>query len=198
MTAHVVRKLHLGAGAGPLAGWLNTDLVVYHDDVTHLDATKPFPIPDASFDYVYGEHLIEHLPLERAAAMLKECARILRPGGRVRFATPPLETILGMYAGLHPDALAWASETWPPSEWKGQGPTNACLVLNALFRQWGHQFLYDKASLEGLLTRAGFRCQWFAMGESADPHLRSIEQHGRIFGNEAMVALTTMVVEGTR
>src|SRR5262249_49553943 len=43
-----VRKLQVGSGEFSLPGWLNTDI----DPVwgqAYLDATKPFPFPDSSF-----------------------------------------------------------------------------------------------------------------------------------------------------
>ncbi len=43
------------------------------------------PFPDASFDAVWGNAILHHLPCERA---LRELARVLRPGARLCFAEP--------------------------------------------------------------------------------------------------------------
>ncbi|MBJ6122138.1 class I SAM-dependent methyltransferase [Sphingomonas mollis] len=45
--------------------------------------------PDASFDAIVMNNVIEHLP--DTLAVMKECARILRPGGRVVMVTPNLD-----------------------------------------------------------------------------------------------------------
>ena len=81
-----VRKLQIGCGGKALDGWLNTDL--YSDDtVSFLDARHRFPFDGESFDYVFCEHMIEHLEYREAVAMLIECFRILKPRGRIRVST---------------------------------------------------------------------------------------------------------------
>ena len=55
-------SLHIGCGGNVHAGWLNTDLYNSEAD-TYLDATKRFPFEDQTFERVFSEHLIEHLPV---------------------------------------------------------------------------------------------------------------------------------------
>src|SRR5579863_6638205 len=45
---NAVHKLQLGAGEFSLPGWLNTDIEP-HEGQAYLDASAPFPLPDASF-----------------------------------------------------------------------------------------------------------------------------------------------------
>jgi methyltransferase family protein len=42
------------------------------EDILHLDATKPFGLPDNSFDFVFSEHMIEHISYIDAMSMLRE------------------------------------------------------------------------------------------------------------------------------
>src|SRR5205823_1818504 len=85
---HGVRKLHLGAAENVHPGWLNTDLHSYGHggELVYLDVRKPFPLPDASFDFVFSEHMLEHLTYEEGQQCLGECLRVLRPGGTIRTA----------------------------------------------------------------------------------------------------------------
>src|SRR5580658_1989726 len=80
--------LEIGAGANGKAGWLATDLGAGQGAGTTrsiaLDARKPFPIPTNSFDFIYSEHMIEHVTFDSGATMFKECFRILRPKGTLR------------------------------------------------------------------------------------------------------------------
>jgi len=47
-----------------------------------------FPFNDASFDVIYAASLFSHLLPGETANYLKQCARVLRPGGRVLFLEP--------------------------------------------------------------------------------------------------------------
>src|SRR5450432_1663910 len=85
MKNHAVRKLQLGAGEFNLPGWLNTDIGPIEGQA-FLDATKPFPLPDSSFQVVSSEQVVEHLTSEQGLGMMKESFRILVHGGKVRVA----------------------------------------------------------------------------------------------------------------
>src|SRR5437867_9832604 len=88
LSSHAVRKLQLGAGTNPLAGWLNTDGYPASFRVLSVDAREPLPFSDETFDYVFSEHHIEHMTFHEGRRMLRECFRVLKPGGRIRVATP--------------------------------------------------------------------------------------------------------------
>ena len=98
LKANSVRKLQLGTSNNILTGWLNTDIVVNHGPIVYMDATKRFPFENNTFDYIVAEHMIEHVEYEAAQVMLRECFRVLKPGGRVRFATPDLRVLLALYS----------------------------------------------------------------------------------------------------
>jgi predicted SAM-dependent methyltransferase len=153
---HETRKLQLGAGEHPHAGWLNTDLHGYGrgHELVYLDVRKRFPLPDASFDFVYSEHMLEHLTYAEGQRCLRECLRVLRPEGRIRIATPSLERLARLYDGgeLQERYVGWAVETLGPE-------THVPLpgvVVNNFFHSWGHRFIYDSETLRHALTEAGF------------------------------------------
>src|ERR1700722_19366813 len=75
-----VTKLQLGGGAHLLPGWLNSD---YYPTASSLflDATKRFPFEDNVFDYVFSEHMIEHIGFNEGCNMLSETHRVLKPNG---------------------------------------------------------------------------------------------------------------------
>ena len=98
LSAHPVAKLHIGCGGNQLAGWLNTELCPRGDEV-FLDATRPFPFDDHTFALIYSEHMIEHIPYGSAAHMVRECFRVLEPGGTIRLVTPNLAFLRSLLEG---------------------------------------------------------------------------------------------------
>jgi predicted SAM-dependent methyltransferase len=155
LAQHVTRKLQLGAAENIRPGWLNTDLHGYgNEELVYLDVRKPFPLPDASFDLVYSEHMIEHLTYAEGQQCLRECFRVLRPGGTIRTATPSLERLARLYGGgaVEERYVHWAIDTLQPEV---DAPLPG-VVVNNFFRSWGHRFIYDPDTLRHALTEAGF------------------------------------------
>ena len=97
MQGAMPHKLHLGAGNHLLQGWLNSDLYPNSKRSIHLDVSRPFPLPDDKFEYAFSEHMIEHLSYRDGEHMLRECYRVLVPGGIVRISTPDLKILLDLY-----------------------------------------------------------------------------------------------------
>lgn len=62
----------------------------------------PLPIAPDDFDVVYASFVLEHLPYVNVAPLLKDCFRIVRPGGAVVFIVPNTEEQL-RWIQKHPD-----------------------------------------------------------------------------------------------
>lgn len=75
---------------------MTTDIIT-SARVSYLDAAKPFPYADETFDYVFSEHMIEHIPWKDGLQMLRECKRVLKGKGIVRIATPDLAVLVKVY-----------------------------------------------------------------------------------------------------
>jgi predicted SAM-dependent methyltransferase len=147
-------KLHIGGGWTLFEGWLNVDIATI-PGVMWMDATQPFPFPDGTFHYVYSEHMIEHVPYEKGAHMLRECFRVMRQGGAIRLITPDLSAILGLHSpelsAEQERYLQWFCQTFVPER-----PPSAASAINAMVRLWGHQFIYDEQTLAETMRSAGF------------------------------------------
>ena len=199
LATHAVKKLEIGARVASLDGWLSTDLDPVSEGTVFLDATKPFPFDCATFDYIYCEHMIEHISWKQAQSMLRECYRVLKPRGIMRVATPDLQVILGLYSPvLSPEQQNYV-EWMVRKELPEISTHQAAFVINNAFRNWGHKFIYDGNLMTLALERCGFvdirRCSY---GDSRDTHLRQIEMHGKHIGDDRIARFESLIFEGTR
>src|SRR5258706_5700451 len=97
LNEHRTAKLHIGCGDNLLDGWLNTDLLAETANVLCCAVTEPFPFVNNQFDYIFSEHVIEHMPHSKGSLMLKECFRVLKPNGKIRISTPDLAFLIDLY-----------------------------------------------------------------------------------------------------
>ena len=199
LKTHQTRKLHLGAEFNFLEGWLNTDLYPKSSQFVFLDVTKNFPFEDQTFDYIFSEHMIEHLAYAEGVFMLHECYRVMKPNGTIRLATPDLEVIIGLYSPKKSE-LEHKYIKHVTDRFLGEiNDYREAFVINNAFRGWGHQFIYDHATLQKVLQEAGFiDVTCYVSGESNDPNLRGIEFHHKVVENEEMNQFETMVLEAKR
>ncbi|MBU0606275.1 MAG: methyltransferase domain-containing protein [Armatimonadetes bacterium] len=165
---HAGGRLNLGCGPDRRAGFLNADLGLVGD--LHMDVTRPFPLADGTFGLVFSEHLLEHLDEAGAAYCLRECHRVLQPGGVLRLSTPDLARVVSCYLDPEGEGLERRRATAVASPWKyapGAVATPA-QALNDAFYLWDHRHLYDQAELTRVLREAGFdRITVYAPGEGS-------------------------------
>lgn len=196
---HQVRKLRLGSGRHVDPGWLSADLVPLARQIVFMDARKPLPLPDASFDFILCEHILEHLELPQARALLGECRRVLRDGGVLRLATPNLGRLLQFAQNPgEEDAAFYVAHQNRDREGVSQAEVgNPVYMLNRVMHDWGHEFLFDQPTLEGLLRETGFqsieRCE---PGISRHGDLRHVDRHAEEVGSRVN-EIESLIVEAS-
>lgn len=104
--SHGPIKLCLGSGQKRFSnshGWVNLDSQnVPPDRVPDivLDFTaKPLPFPDGSVVMIVAEHCVEHMGCGESAPMLRECWRVLAPGGSLIITVPDMRALAGRWLG---------------------------------------------------------------------------------------------------
>lgn len=196
LSRSTVRKLHIGCGKHVLMGWLNSDFLPSCRRIFHLDATQRFPFEDETFDYIFSEHMIEHISYQAGQNMLRECQRVLNQSGRIRISTPDLAFLLDLYqnpkSALQIDYIDWAMQFIEDNgkdnikekikeKVKENVKENVVFIINNFVRNWGHTFIYDEDTLRQAMTEAGFvsvaRCP---LQESEDLALRNLENESRM------------------
>jgi predicted SAM-dependent methyltransferase len=158
-------QVHLGCGPNILRGWANLDMGG-PSGVVRFDCSRPLPFASGSVDVVFSEHFIEHVRRDQAVSVIRECFRILRPGGVLRLSTPDLAALVSEY-------LAGRTDEWLDMGW---APRRPCDLMNEGMRLWGHQYVWDEDALTAVLVEERFstvvRVSWH---ESDHADLRGLE-----------------------
>lgn len=212
-----VDRLHLGCGIITPDGWLNVDgswnarlakhqrlrelarrlgiltggqaEVDWRRDVFIHDVRKPLPWAGGSFSAVYASHLLEHLYADEARRLLRECFRVLTPGGVIRIVVPDLRPMVTGYLASEPDpqgrelpadTLIEGLQLRSPSA-PGPGPVVRLYAALADFQS--HKWMYDAHSLAARVHEAGFHdVQERGLYESRIEGIEGIESPSRVLG----------------
>ncbi|MEI6702328.1 MAG: methyltransferase domain-containing protein [Deltaproteobacteria bacterium] len=147
-------KLHLGCGKRIVSGWLNVD-VVNSDCQVDLAAGR-LPWPDAVFESIICQHVVEHLELfSEGLPLLRELRRVSKPNAEIWLSCPDMEKVCKAYLLDKGATLRAEFEREFPqlAEWKAL-PSQ---MINSLFHQEGeHKNLFDFELLAWACHKAGF------------------------------------------
>ena len=89
-------KLNLGCGKRRIEGFVNVDIPGSGADV-ECDVQE-LPWPDAVADEVLAVHVLEHVNVLNAGLVVKEWARVLKPGGTLTIELPCRDKVFRMIA----------------------------------------------------------------------------------------------------
>lgn len=172
--------LNVGCGKKFNAKWVNVDMVSNSKDVIAANLIKGFPFNDNQFDVVYHSQVLEHIPKDQAARFIKECYRVLKPGGILRVVVPDLENIVNEYSRLlkenieNPSEIAAANYDWILLEMYDQtvrnqngGDMAAYLKSEKLVNE---QYVYDRIGYVGKSIRTQY------LNNDKTPLLHSIKK----------------------
>jgi predicted SAM-dependent methyltransferase len=178
-------KLHLGCGSFVAPGWENIDKswgvtlaripgarralarlrvltpeqasAVFPAGIVRADVRKGLPYATGAAVAVYSSHMVEHMSRWQALAMLRDCHRVLAPGGVVRLATPDLRALVDEYVRGETRRGATAGDSFMQQlETYRDEPGSVAQQLVRRFLTAPHQWIYDERSLVRLFEEAGF------------------------------------------
>jgi predicted SAM-dependent methyltransferase len=124
--------------------------------VRRLNVSCGLPHSKASAEYIYSSHMLEHLEHEDAKRFLKECARVLAPGGRIRIMTPNVYLVVRDYLARRDKADLRSGAADFMMECLGVFEDNGSRWLSWARRKNTHKWLYDEFNLKALLEQSGF------------------------------------------
>lgn len=190
-----MKRLHLGCGLNTPEGWIHLDAswnawlakypilrkslkaihllpadqkdIPWKSGILIHDVRKPLPFQDNTFNAIYASHLLEHLYLEEAKGLLKECFRVLLPTGVLRMVVPDLRSIILEYVGDKPfGKLSNDTETINRADrlnkrllLRGPEPKSGNLFykIYTLLKDFhSHKWMYDAESLTFYFKQAGY------------------------------------------
>lgn len=168
-------KLNVGCGTDYKTGWINIDNNS-DNNIEKLDLNwdlrNSLPFNENSVDFIFNEHLIEHLTVEEGQKAIKDFMRVLKPGGVIRIATPDLEVTVDKYVNVPIDKDPVIKK------FNMDFVKTRAERINIGFRWWGHMWLYDWEELKRRLIEAGCkqdmikRCELY---KSSHKELRNLE-----------------------
>jgi len=159
--------INLGSGHWKLEGWVNVDLDMESRPDVCANLSTGLPFRDRCADFMHSEDFIDQLTLQQARRFMRECHRILKPGGVIRILTPDVQQLAEMYLN-RPEALKslWLEHVGVPLSYG-----TAAEILNLGMRFAGHTFLYDAETFARLATDCGFRAERVSFQISSFPEL---------------------------
>ncbi len=202
--AHGKSKLNLGCGRNLIDGWLNCDLFAVYPGVFQMDAGENYPFQDNSFEFIFSEHMFEHLTLHQQTNMLRECHRILKSRGIMRMAMPNMHFLMNLYNypgdEVNRRYINWSFNTFisPKCQVDVSIENKVTYVVNNFMRDWGHKFIHTPESIVEMCKQIGFcDISICKIGESSNPELRRLENHAKEIPQWAN-EVETLVIEITK
>lgn len=205
--------INVGCGTSPceLAGWENVDKAVnarirsvpglrpllgavgllpgandrWPKRLKVHDIRKGLPYRESSLFYIYSSHCFEHLYLNQAIEFLRDCFRVLKPGGVLRLVIPDLELYCREYMesvnGNHRDR----QEEFPADFFVRRLLMVRDAAPRGIVDRWFkpvlgkhtiHCWAYDWESLSARFAEAGFsNVKRLSYLQSAIPKIESLD-----------------------
>lgn len=183
----------------PVLAWLArrvTGLEVGHwsRGIVCRDVRAGLGLANDSADVVFSSHVIEHLYRSEALALLRDCRRVLKPGGICRIVTPDLAVMVQTYLGAGKNGSAGhAADELQHSMLLHPASPSGTSGLLAMYRRRTdfdhHKWVYDAPALCALFREAGFanpRVCGYLESRIPRERLAQVEQASRVLNGAGM------------
>jgi len=147
--ANGASHLHLGCGPKYLPGFVNIDGNLFNKLDLWLDVRNGLPFSSNTVDSIYSTHMFEHFYPDELQLLLRECLRVLRPGGGIRLIVPNLGSAISAYSRKQ---SAWFDDSFP-RHFDSLGGR----FSNFVFCDGQHRTAFDFTYMDEVLRQSGFR-----------------------------------------
>ncbi len=160
-------RVHLGCGADIRPGWINIDMgltpwagvnsasnagavVIRHD------LRRGLPLADDSCELIYSSHFFEHLEYRDGVRLMRDCYRVLSPGGTFRVSLPNFKRLFDAYLSADDKYLDLINIYDVSPELEPGTDTLVDYVNYGAYQHGEHKCIYDVEKLTLILNRIGF------------------------------------------
>ena len=172
-------KIHLGCGTRYIPGFVNIDYSAkVKTDMMLKLGEDALPFDAATVSLLVSSHLLEHLTKYEGLFFLKECYRVLKPGGLLYLALPDIAKVIDIYCNGHPEVPHLKNN----QEW----------IIRALFETQHdetiiHKYGYTEKTLTDLMTSLGFVQTNINIPENEWIQFNGVDVIQKIWGQQAAV-----------
>jgi predicted SAM-dependent methyltransferase len=168
--------LNLGCGFNTPKQWINVDyalgariakrpLLLYLSkklnlvagdwsrDILIHDLSTELPFESDSSQCVYLSHTLEHFDISSGRTLLRECFRVLSPGGSLRVVVPDLDYFLLAYQSQQVTAI----DLLPQLMGNVQSNARGLRRIAECFFSFPHKVSFNREELRKELASAGFK-----------------------------------------
>lgn len=94
-------NLELGGGPNKRAGYVSLDMHAW-DGATDIvaDLEADWPIESGTVDSLYSCHVVEHVSWRKLEHVIRECWRVLRPGGTCTHGWPEMMRMMNLLPAM--------------------------------------------------------------------------------------------------
>jgi SAM-dependent methyltransferase len=160
LDAGKIHYINLGSGTDALQGFINIDFFTTAGIDYGTDLRYPLMIEDEAVDGIFCEHTLEHLNYREADSLLKDCRRILKPGGAIRIVVPDLSLFLRNYCERNGEWFReWERLMFRESvvaERLERTLGSPLEAISFVTQEYGHSSSWDFETLRNHLERSGF------------------------------------------
>jgi predicted SAM-dependent methyltransferase len=147
-------KIDLGCGPLRRSDFVGLDLSPGAD--VQWDIRWGLPFDDSSVIEIRSDHFLEHLEVSMVVNVLRECRRVLIPGGILDFSVPHIDPYIDAYIRKDSEFLREKIFDVPQGQ---EQLFNTCFdrITWLLYRSGEHKSMFDKESIIAKVKLAGFK-----------------------------------------
>lgn len=162
-------KLNIGSHSKRIEGYTNVDVLPLENvDIRHDLTQLPWPFKMSTVDEILAMEFLEHIGWRQVLAVVNECYRILKPGGKIKIQVPDIEAMCRM---IDEQCFCVPKKAGDPADFKADPRCFVCLGKAKINpERWHiafvgaqkhpfdvHKNIFTWNSLFGYLEKANFK-----------------------------------------